>query len=58
MKANWSANDCHISFIYHDGTSPDKTVTKKYDDPLGELDSPEKKDYVFNGWFTAETDGE
>ena len=40
VKANWSAGDCQISFIYHDGTSLVRTETKKYDSPLGELDSP------------------
>jgi len=47
-----------VTFNATSGTITPASGTTRADSTLASLPTPTKSDYAFNGWFTAETDGE
>ena len=35
-----------------------ESITRNYNQPIGTLSTPEKENYVFDGWYTSDTGGE
>ena len=58
LYAHWIPNTYMVMFDANGGTcSPlDKSIT--YDNPYGELPTPTKTGYTFNGWYTKLTGGQ
>ena len=58
LKALWKANKYQVTFDANGGviTSGKKEVT--YDEKYGNLETPTKEGYTFNGWYTKKDGGE
>ena len=57
ITAQWTANEYTVTFNPGNGATVDpasKTVT--FDSTYGDLPTPVKNGYTFNGWYTAATD--
>jgi uncharacterized repeat protein (TIGR02543 family) len=58
VYAHWTANTYTITFNPNGGTVDTDSKPVTYDQPFGELPTPVRSGYDFQGWFTAATDGE
>ena len=58
LYAHWIARTYQISFISNGGIETFDPITVFCDQEIGELPTPSRQLYTFNGWFTAETGGE
>ena len=54
--AHWMANDYTLEFDTQGGTVSPESITVTYDAAVGELPTPGRTGYTFEGWFT-EADG-
>ncbi len=54
LVANWETNKYTITFDSKGGSSVD-SITKEYDTEIGELPTPTKANYVFEGWYVDDT---
>ncbi len=52
LVASWSANTYTISFDSKGGSSV-SSITRKYGESLGNLTSPKRDYYTFNGWYNG-----
>jgi len=59
LYAHWTANEHLVTFDVNGGGAvlADKTRTVKHGEPVGELPTPARSGYAFNGWYTASTGG-
>ena len=58
LYARWTANTYTVTFHANggtDGSTTSKSVT--YDSTYGDLPTPTRIGYTFNGWYTATSDG-
>ena len=51
--AHWTANDYTLSFYAQGGVVSPESITMTYDAAVGELPTPVRTGYTFEGWFTA-----
>ena len=52
LYAHWIANPYYVTFDVNGGETQHKDIVVTYDQPYGELPTPEKKGYKFDGWYT------
>ena len=58
LYAHWSPNTLSVTFDPNGGIlSGSSQMNVVFDAPYGTLPTATKNGYVFNGWFTAQTDG-
>ena len=57
LYAIWSTDSYTVSFDSQGGTSVD-SITREYNEALGELQTPKKPGFIFIGWFTLADGGE
>ena len=57
LFAIWEMNDATATLDSNGGTPVDP-ITKKVGEEIGELPTPTKDGYAFDGWFTEKTGGE
>ena len=56
--AQWTAKTCTVSYNAAGGAfSGDAGKTVAYDQAYGDLPTPTRTGYTFDGWYTAQTDG-
>ena len=59
LYAIWQSNTYTVTFDSNGGVEVDpKTLTREYNERLGDLPIPTRSGYVFTGWYTDRTDGE
>lgn len=58
LYAKWNALEYTVNFDANGGTVEQTTKVALSDVELGELPTPTRTYYTFNGWFTAQTGGE
>ncbi|MBP3567558.1 MAG: InlB B-repeat-containing protein, partial [Lachnospiraceae bacterium] len=57
LYARWSGNNYTVTFDARGGSVAQKSIQVTTGEDYGELPVPEKKNYVFKGWYTALEDG-
>ncbi len=57
LYAHWTANTYTVTFDANGGTTSTTTLTVTYDSTYGELPTPTKTGYTFDGWFTEASGG-
>ena len=57
LYAQWSANSYIVTFNANGGTTPTASKSVTYDSTYGTLPTPTKDGHIFNGWYTATSDG-
>ena len=57
LFAHWSPNTFQVSFDPNGGTVSPTSKTVTNGQPYGDLPTPTRKDYRFDGWFTAKSGG-
>lgn len=57
LYAKWNANEYTVTFNANTGIISTSRLTVKYDSPYGELPTPTKTGYDFNGWYTSISGG-
>ena len=57
LYAVWRPERCTVNFDANGGTIPETMRTIAYGAAVGQLPTPVRSGYSFNGWYTAETGG-
>lgn len=57
LYARWSIGECKVSFNSNGGSGTFDDKLLKYNDEYGELPTPTRVDYIFNGWYTSPNGG-
>lgn len=57
VYAHWNANNYAVSFNANGGSCSSSSKTVSYGGTYGELPTPTKTGYVFDGWYTSSTGG-
>ena len=57
LYAQWKANTYTVTFDANGGTTPTANKSVTYASTYGELPTPSRTGYIFNGWYTATSDG-
>ena len=57
LYAHWNANNYAVNFNANGGSCSSSSKTVSYDGIYGELPTPIKTGYVFDGWYTSATGG-
>ena len=57
IYAHWTANSYTVSFDPNGGNVDMSSKTVTYAAPYGELPTPERRGYAFDGWYTASKGG-
>lgn len=57
MVAQWTANTYTVTFNANGGTTSTASKSVTYDSTYGDLPTPTRTGYTFNGWYTATSGG-
>lgn len=57
LYAVWKANAYKVTFNANKGTTPTESKSVTYDSTYGDLPTPTRTGYTFNGWYTAASGG-
>ena len=57
LYAHWTAKSFTVTFDANEGVCDTETKTVTYDSTYGEMPSPTRSGYGFNGWYTAVSGG-
>ena len=57
LYAQWTANVYTVTFNANGGTTPTANKSVTYASTYGELPTPSRTGYIFNGWYTATSGG-
>jgi uncharacterized repeat protein (TIGR02543 family) len=58
LYAKWTANTYPVTFDANGGTVSPTSMSVTYDSVYGELPTPTRTGYTFEGWFTERVEGE